>query len=63
MTDPPFCPNVDELVRSNAAYAQQFSDRGLALRPRRQLAIVACMDSRMDPCEIGCHIGNHKVYF
>lgn len=48
MTDPPFCPNVDELVRSNAAYAQQFSDRGLALRPRRQLAIVACMDSRMD---------------
>jgi carbonic anhydrase len=48
MTDPPFSPNVDDLVRSNAAYVQQFSDRGLALRPRRQLAIVACMDSRMD---------------
>jgi carbonic anhydrase len=48
MTHPPFTPNVDDLVRSNAAYAQQFSDRGLALRPRRQLAIVACMDSRMD---------------
>ena len=48
MTDPPFTPNVDELIQSNAAYVRQFSDRGLALRPRRQLAIVACMDSRMD---------------
>ena len=43
-----FSPNTDELLAHNAAYVRQFADRGLALRPRRNLAIVACMDSRMD---------------
>jgi len=43
-----FSPNTDELLANNRAYAEDFKDQGLALRPRRQLAIVACMDSRMD---------------
>jgi carbonic anhydrase len=47
-SDPPFRPNVDELVASNAVSVERFSDQGLSLRPRRKLAIVACMDSRMD---------------
>lgn len=47
-TDPPFQPNADELIASNDAYVADFADRDLSLRPRRQLAIVACMDSRMD---------------
>jgi carbonic anhydrase len=46
--DPPFVPSTDALLANNAAYAQEFADGDLAVAPRRQLAIVACMDSRMD---------------
>ena len=52
MDQPAFPPNVDELVANNARYVDQFADHGLALRPRRHLAIVACMDSRMDIFEM-----------
>ena len=48
MNDHSFSPNAPELVANNEHYVDQFADRGLALRPRRQMAIVACMDSRMD---------------
>jgi carbonic anhydrase len=48
-TDPSeFLPNTDELLQHNVAYAAEFDDGDLAVAPRRQLAIVACMDSRMD---------------
>ena len=47
-TDEPFSPNTDELLGHNAAFVADFPDKGLALAPRRHLAIVACMDSRMD---------------
>lgn len=43
-----FLPNADELIRHNASYAAEFDDEPLPTAPRRQLAIVACMDSRMD---------------
>jgi carbonic anhydrase len=43
-----FEPNADELLANNARYVEAFTDHDLALRPRRKLAIVACMDSRMD---------------
>lgn len=46
--DASFVPNADELLGNNARYVETFADHNLALRPRRQLAIVACMDSRMD---------------
>jgi carbonic anhydrase len=48
MTASPFRPSIDELIANNASYVEQFGDQGLSLRPKRQLAIVACMDSRMD---------------
>ncbi|MFZ9541400.1 MAG: beta-class carbonic anhydrase, partial [Ilumatobacteraceae bacterium] len=44
----PFTPNADELVENNRRFAEGFADHGLALSPRRHLAVVACMDSRMD---------------
>src|SRR6188508_1386806 len=44
----PFEPNADRLIANNAAYAQGYADQDLVLKPRLQLAIVACMDSRMD---------------
>lgn len=44
----PFAPNTDELVGHNRSYADEFGDDDLAVSPTRRLAIVACMDSRMD---------------
>lgn len=48
MSDKVFRPNTDELLNNNDSYVREFSDHGLSLAPARQLAIVACMDSRMD---------------
>ena len=48
MSEPDFTANADELLANNARYVVGYADHDLALRPRRQLAIVACMDSRMD---------------
>jgi carbonic anhydrase len=47
-----FQPSADELLANNAVYSHDFGDEGLALAPRRKLAIVACMDSRMDIFEM-----------
>jgi len=46
--EPPFTPSTDALLANNVAYARDFHDGDLAVAPRRHLAIVACMDSRMD---------------
>lgn len=51
-SDGGFSPNTDELVANNASYVETFSDHDLALAPRRNLAVVACMDSRMDIFEM-----------
>ena len=48
MPNEPFQPSADELLTFNEHYVTQFSDHDLALRPARHLAIVTCMDSRMD---------------
>ena len=39
---------IDELVAHNQAYADGLEPRHLDVRPRRRLAIVTCMDSRLD---------------
>jgi len=44
----PFVPNTDELLTRNAEYVAAFDDAGRPVAPSRRLAIVACMDSRMD---------------
>jgi carbonic anhydrase len=49
---PEFSPSTDELVANNRAYAAAFPAGHLEVAPRRHLAIVACMDSRMDIFEI-----------
>ena len=41
-------PSADELLANNHEFAASFADHGLQLAPRRHLAVVACMDSRMD---------------
>jgi carbonic anhydrase len=40
---------IDQLVENAAAYAHGFDKGGLPLPPARRVAIVACMDARLDP--------------
>jgi len=39
---------IDELVANNRAFAEPLADRHLDVAPSRRLAIVTCMDSRLD---------------
>jgi carbonic anhydrase len=39
---------IDELVANNAAFTARHGQRHTNIRPALQLAIVACMDSRLD---------------
>lgn len=43
-----FTPSTDDLLAANARYASDFHDDALQVQPQRHLAIVACMDSRID---------------
>lgn len=47
-----FTPSTDELLENNRKYAVGFDDSHLQVNPKRQLAVVGCMDSRMDTFEI-----------
>ena len=39
---------TDELLRNNETYAQAFNKGDLAAPPSRHVAVVACMDARLD---------------
>jgi carbonic anhydrase len=39
---------TDELLENNAAYAESFEKGDLPLPPARSVAVVACMDARLD---------------
>jgi carbonic anhydrase len=39
---------IDDLLASNRAYAESAGTNHLDVRPRMQLAVVTCMDSRID---------------
>jgi carbonic anhydrase len=39
---------TDELLQNNAAYAESFEKGDLQLPPARSVAVVACMDARLD---------------
>ncbi|MFF8590117.1 beta-class carbonic anhydrase [Streptomyces sp. NPDC015220] len=39
---------TDRLVAANTAYADAFTDPGMDARPVLQVAVVACMDARLD---------------
>ncbi|MCP3987541.1 MAG: carbonic anhydrase [Actinomycetia bacterium] len=47
-----FTPSADELVERNTVYASAFHDSELQVEPTRSLAVVACMDSRIDTFEV-----------
>jgi len=39
---------IDDLVRNNESYARNFKKGSLPLPPAKKLAVVACMDARLD---------------
>src|ERR1700754_4685974 len=43
---------TDELLRNNKAYAASFDKGELPLPPAKKLAVVACMDARLDVAAI-----------
>jgi carbonic anhydrase len=53
---------TDRLLGNNEAYAQAFSASGLASPPALRVAIVACMDARLDPARaLGLEEGDAHV--
>lgn len=53
---------IDELVRSNEAYARSFGQGDLPRPPSKKIAVVACMDARLDVHKIlGLQAGEAHV--
>ena len=53
---------IDEFLKNNEAFAEGFDKGDLPLPPARKLAIVACMDARLNPYPIlGLSIGDAHV--
>lgn len=43
---------TDELLENNKGYAESFSKGDLPLPPGKKVAVVACMDARLDPARV-----------
>jgi len=55
-------PVTDELVRNNQAYSAGFDQGGLPMPPSKHLAVVACMDARLDVYRLlGLELGEAHV--
>ena len=53
---------ADELIESNRTYADSFMKGDLPLPPARKVAVVACMDARLDPARmLGLEEGDAHV--
>jgi carbonic anhydrase len=53
---------IDELVAANSNYASGFQHGALPLPPARKIALVVCMDARIDPAKaLGLKEGDAHV--
>lgn len=53
---------IDELLKNNEAYARTFTQGNLPLPPSRKVAVVACMDARLDVYRVlGLKLGEAHV--
>jgi carbonic anhydrase len=53
---------VDEVTQANERYAAEFAKGGLPMPPGRKLAVVTCMDARLDPARfLGLEVGDAHV--
>jgi carbonic anhydrase len=51
-----------DVLAANEAYARQFPHRGLQARAARGLAVLTCIDSRIEPLALlGLHPGDAKI--
>jgi carbonic anhydrase len=51
-----------DVLAANRRYSEQFEDRGLAAVAAKGLAVVTCMDSRIDPLNmLGLKPGDAKI--
>ena len=55
-------PVADEFLKANERYAKSFDKGYLAMPPARRVAVVACMDARLDPARaLGLEEGDAHV--
>jgi carbonic anhydrase len=53
---------TDELLKNNESFAHSFDKGDLPLPPARKIAVVACMDARLNPYPIlGLELGDAHV--
>lgn len=53
---------TDELLANNGAYAEAFDRADLPGAPAKKVAVLACMDARLDPAKfLGLHEGDAHV--
>lgn len=53
---------IDEVLRANQRYAAEFNSGNLPIPPARKLAILACMDARLDvPRILGLKVGDAHI--
>ncbi|QBD76302.1 carbonic anhydrase [Ktedonosporobacter rubrisoli] len=45
-------PLIDEFLQANREYASRFQKGNLPMPPARKVAVLACMDARLDPARI-----------
>src|SRR5215467_13491750 len=55
-------PMLPELLKANRGYAATFTKGDLSMPPRRKLAVLVCMDARIDPARaLGLEEGDAHV--
>ncbi len=53
---------LQDLLAANARYAREFDEGALAMPPAQRLAIVTCMDARLEPLAfLGLRLGDAHV--
>jgi carbonic anhydrase len=53
---------IDELIANNEAFSEALPSRHVDVRPRRRLAVVTCMDSRLDVfAALGLDVGDAHI--
>lgn len=49
---------IDDVIEANRAYALDHDPHLLSPRPRKRLAVLTCMDTRLDRITLGLHHGD-----
>jgi carbonic anhydrase len=53
---------IDDLLHANERYAERYDEGGLPAPPARRVAILTCMDARLDPARmLGLRTGDAHV--